>query len=106
MARKSPEVERLEKHVALLQGTVDRMRKDPGDVPTFACGHSCVCATATGMATNGPCSCDERKLRRAVQFWRGVAQNRQAIIQDMRGDYACGYDDAVQRQRPEQEKSK
>lgn len=99
MARRNPDVERLEKHVAMLQGAFDRMRKDPGDVPVVACGRSCVCATATGMATNGPCNCDERKLRRAVQFWRGVAQHRQAIIQDMRGDYARGYDDA-EKQKP------
>lgn len=94
MARRNPDVDRLEKHVAFLQGMIDRMRKDPGDVPILACGHSCVCATAIGIATNGPCSCDERKLRRAVKFWRGVAQTRQAIIQDMRNDYARGWADA------------
>lgn len=82
--RPNPEIERLERTVRLLQSTIDRMRADPGDVPFLACDNSCVCARPLGAATNGGCRCDERKLRRAVQYWRMVAQHRQAVIQTMR----------------------
>jgi hypothetical protein len=51
-----------------LRAQIARMRQNPGDIPFTACGHSCVCASAEGMATNGPCRCDERTLRRAVQY--------------------------------------
>jgi hypothetical protein len=58
----------------MLRATIERMRQDPGECPVLACDRSCVCATATGMATNGGCRCDKRTLRRAVMFWRMRAQ--------------------------------
>lgn len=86
VSRLNPRVEHLEREVAMLRREMEIMRKDPGDVPFGACDNSCVCATATGMATNGGCHCDANKLRRAVMYWRRVAQFRQITIQDLRGD--------------------
>lgn len=34
------------------------------------CGHGCVIASHKGQGTNGHCTCDERKLRRAVRAYR------------------------------------
>src|SRR5882672_549090 len=84
MARTNPQVEALRRENDLLRGQIKRMYQDPGDVPFVACDHSCVIATATGMSTNGGCRCDERKLRRAVQWWRRRAQFLQITLQDMR----------------------
>lgn len=84
MARVNPIVQSLERQIAILRDQIDWMHRDPGDIPLVACGHSCVCATAEGMATNGPCICDERKLQRAVQWWRRRARFLQTTIQDMR----------------------
>ena len=84
MARRNPEGERLEREVAMLRRDIEVMRRDPADIPFTACDRSCVVAHAHGMATNGGCRCDERKLRCAVAYWRTVAQHRQAIIQMMR----------------------
>lgn len=82
----NPEVERLQRLVDAYRRVHDRMLADPGDVPFLACDHSCVCASASGMATNGGCHCDERRLRQAVRYWRSRAQHLQATIQIMRGD--------------------
>lgn len=84
MTRINPEIQRLARTVEMLQNQIKNMRLDPGDVPFTACDNSCVCVAPTGMATNGGCRCDERKLRRAVTYWRSVAQHRQATIQLMR----------------------
>ena len=84
MARVNPEVERLQRMVEIYKRTHERMLADPGDVPFVACDHSCVCVSATGVATNGGCRCDERKLRRAVQYWRRRAQFLQITIQTLR----------------------
>ena len=80
MARSNPEVERLTRHVDVLKRALDRIHENPPDLPFLACGHSCICAKATGMATNGPCNCNEKKLRVAVQYWKMVAQHRAAIM--------------------------
>ena len=80
MARVNPEVERLQRHVAILSKTLDRLHANPPDIPFTACDNSCVCAKAEGMAPNGGCRCDERKLRKAVQYWRLVATHRLAVI--------------------------
>jgi hypothetical protein len=74
----------LEKHNQLLRDQIKRMRQPPSDIPFVACDHSCVITQPTGMSPNGGCRCDERKLRRAVLYWRTVAEHRQAIIQLMR----------------------
>lgn len=81
MARSNPVIEGLQRTVRMLRDQIERMRRDQFDIPLLACDHSCVVATATGMAPNGGCRCDEQKLRRAVMYWRAVAQQRQAIIQ-------------------------
>lgn len=96
MARVNPQVEHLERMNRMLRDQIDRMRADPADIPfvacdnscIVACDNSCIVASATGMSTNGGCRCDERKLRRAVQYWRGVAQHRQALIQELRSTQA------------------
>ena len=80
MARSNPEVERLQKHVEVLKRALDKLYENPPDIPFTACDHSCICAKAEGMAPNGGCRCDERKLRQAVQYWRMVATHRSAII--------------------------
>lgn len=49
----------------------------------IACGHGCVCNKATGMATNGPCRCDERTLRRAVAYWRARARRDETALQSL-----------------------
>ena len=85
MARTSPQVEHLQRMNDAYKRVHDRMLADPGDVPFVACDNSCVCVSATGMATNGGCRCDERKLRRAVAYWRRRAQFLQTTIQIMRG---------------------
>lgn len=84
MPRTNPQVESLQWEVAALRKQIERMQEDPGDIPFTACDNSCVCATARGMATNGGCRCDEKKLRRAIQWWRRRAEFLQMIIQEMR----------------------
>jgi hypothetical protein len=81
MAKKNPQVEQLERMNKMLREQIERMRREPPETPLVACDNSCVVATPDGMATNGGCRCDERKLRRAVQFWRGRAQYLQAVVQ-------------------------
>lgn len=96
MPRRNEEAERLERENGMLRAQIERMRQDPGDVPFLACDHSCVCASAKGQATNGGCRCDERELRRAVQWWRRRAQFLQATIQEMRD--AMGENDFAREQ--------
>ncbi len=84
MSRANPQVVAMEREVSILRDQIARMRQDPGDCPLLACDNSCVCASPHGMATNGGCRCDERKLRQAVQWWRRRAVFLQATIQDMR----------------------
>lgn len=74
----------LEREIRFLRGQIARMREAPGDCPFLACDNSCMCATSRGMATNGGCRCDERKLRMAVQWWRRRAEFLQVTVQDLR----------------------
>jgi hypothetical protein len=85
MARTNPQLEALQRENAMLRKWIDSMRADPGDIPLVACDNSCVCARPEGMATNGGCRCDEHKLRRAVQWWRRVAEFRLVTIREMKG---------------------
>ena len=76
----------LEQDCASLRRQLDSLRTDPGDMPqSIGCGdNSCVCATCVGgLATNGGCQCDARALRRAVMWWRRVAQFRAATISEL-----------------------
>lgn len=84
MARKNPQVEHLERINRMLREQIERMRDEPAEIPFIACDNSCVVAYADGVATNGGCRCDERKLRRAVQWWRGRAAYLQATVQLLR----------------------
>jgi hypothetical protein len=87
MPRRNSEVERLEMLVASLQRQLDDRRRDPGDMPVQGCGdNSCIVAQPKGMATNGGCRCDERTLRRAVQWWKRLAAFREETIREMRAD--------------------
>lgn len=82
MARRNPELERLEREIAMLRASLRRAHEQPGDIPFAGCGdHSCDVAQPCGMGPNGGCRCDERMLRRAVRYWRQVADQRQATIQ-------------------------
>ena len=85
MSRINTRVEQLELEVTMLRSQIARMQQAPGDIPFAACDNSCICARPTGMATNGGCRCDERKLRQAVSWWRRVADFRQVTIQELRG---------------------
>lgn len=98
MARVNHEAEMLRRHVDTLKRALDKLYENPPDMPFLACGHLCVAAVATGMATNGPCNCDERKLRRAVAYWRMVATHRLAVI-DLHRRLGCSDpgEDAVER---------
>ncbi len=94
--KSNPAIERLERENAFLRKQIDRMREDPGDIPFNACDNSYLCASPHGMATNGGCHCDERKLRAAVQWWRRVANYRLVTIQLMRdGDAVKQRDEMV-----------
>ena len=84
MPRPNPQVESLQRENRILREQIARMQSNPGDIPFTACDHSCVCAKAEGMAPNGGCRCDERKLRQAVQYWRALALFRQETIRAMR----------------------
>ncbi len=81
MARANPEAERLRRENDMLRARIARLTEEPADVPFAACDNSCVVTRPRGMATNGGCRCDDRKLRQAVMYWRGVAEHRQASIQ-------------------------
>ncbi len=85
MPRINPELENLRRENQFLREEIKRFRADPGDCPLIACDNSCICARPQGMATNGGCRCDERKLRRAVQWWRRLCEFRQITIQELRG---------------------
>jgi hypothetical protein len=88
MSRTNPRVEELEYQNKILREDLKRLRADPGDCPLLACDNSCVCARPTGMATNGGCRCDERKLQQAVQWWRRKALFLEETIREMKnGDY-------------------
>lgn len=81
---RNPQVMILEREVRYLREQIERIKADPGDCPFLACDNSCVCATPSGMQTNGGCQCDEQKLRQAVLWWRRRAVFLQATIQQMR----------------------
>lgn len=83
MSRRNPQVDILETENRILRERIARLTEEPPDIPFTACDNSCVVTRPRGMATNGGCRCDESKLRRAVLYWRDVAQRRQAAIQMM-----------------------
>ncbi len=85
MSRTNPQVTALERENTILRRQIDRMREDPGDVPFDPCDNSCIVTSKrNGMMTNGGCRCDERKLRRAVSWWRRRAEFLQVTVQDMK----------------------
>lgn len=58
----------------VLRATIERMRSIPDDSMLEGCGdNSCLVRSPKGMATNGGCRCDERRLRRAMQYWKARA---------------------------------
>lgn len=73
--------------VEALKKDIRRFHRNPDDIPFVACDNSCIVARPEGMATNGGCRCDERKLRQVVQWlWRKV-RFLQETIRMMRGMY-------------------
>lgn len=85
MSRRSEEAIRLEFENSMLRKQVERFYQDPGDLPVVGCGDtSCVVAHASGMATNGGCRCDERTLRRALAYYKRLAQFRAETIRQMK----------------------
>jgi Fe-S cluster biogenesis protein NfuA len=84
MTRRNPEVERLERENALLRRQAETFHRDPGDLAVVGCGdNSCVVAIPAGMATNGGCSCSDRTLRMALQYYKTLAKFRAQVIRDM-----------------------
>lgn len=91
VSRRSPEVERLERENAMLRKQIDRFCQDPGDMPVAGCGDSsCQVAQSSGMSTNGGCCCDERTLRRALAFYKRLAQFRAETIRVMKSERETG----------------
>lgn len=89
MARINPQVESLQIENNMLREQIKRMREEPGDIPFDACDNSCVVTSRReGMMTNGGCRCDERKLRRAVSWWKRRAEFLQVSVQDMKDELA------------------
>ena len=87
MSRRSEEAIRLEHENALLRKQIERFYQDPGDLPVGGCGDSsCQVAQASGMATNGGCCCDERTLRRALAFYKRLAQFQAETIRMMKSE--------------------
>lgn len=84
-ARKSSEVERLEREIALLRQVEEARRKGPGDFPLGGCAaKSCIIRPPRGMGTSGRCHCEEGALRRAMLWWRRRAEFLEQTIQEMR----------------------
>jgi hypothetical protein len=87
VSRRSEEAERLERENAMLRKQIERFYQDPGDLPVAGCGDSsCQVAQASGMSTNGGCRCDERTLRRALSFYKRLAQFRAETIRIMKSE--------------------
>lgn len=80
------QVERLEFEIRNLRSQIDRMRQEPyADIPTLGCGNNpCYVASPRGMATQGSCNCDDRRLAMALQYYRRRCEFLQATIQEMR----------------------
>ncbi len=85
MARKNEEVEHLRYMNAILQKQLDKIAENPGDMTTTGCGdNSCVVSKPSGMATNGGCRCEARKLRMAMMYWRRKSEFLQTLIKSIR----------------------
>lgn len=88
MPRTNPRVEQLEqleRENAMLRKALEERRRDPGDLPVKGCGdNSCQVAQPRGMATNGGCRCEERELRRALQWYKRRAAFLEETIRTMR----------------------
>ncbi len=84
MARKNEEVEHLKYMNSILRKQIDKIHETPGDLPVTGCGdNSCSVAKPSGMATNGGCRCDPRRIRIAMQYWRRRAEFLQETIRLM-----------------------
>ena len=91
MTRRNPQVEALEREIAILRRIDAERRKDPGDLPVMGCGdNSCVVAQRGGMATNGGCRCEPFELRRALQYWKRRAQFLEETIRIMKEGQSDG----------------
>lgn len=88
MARANPQVEILEREVRFWKGRLESIQKDPGDMPVEGCGdNSCLLThDRGGMHTNGGCRCSERDVRRAMVYWRRLAEFRLTVIRDLRAE--------------------
>lgn len=87
MARRNPEVERLEMLLETQRKQIASMLADPGDFPFTGCGdNSCIVARPSGMATNGGCRCDVHRLRSALNYWRRRSVFLEETIRIMKGD--------------------
>lgn len=85
--RPSPREQFLEMENKIIKEDLARIRRNPDDCPLVACDNSCIVARPQGMATNGGCHCDERTLRRAVQWlWMKVRFLTESM-RLMRGQY-------------------
>ena len=63
-------------------------RQEPGDLPVTGCGDSsCIVFSAAsrgGQHTNGGCRCESFTLRRALAYWKRVAEFREELIRELR----------------------
>ena len=85
MARRNPDVVRLEAEVENLRRLLADRLRDPGDLPVRGCGdNSCVVAKPGGMGTNGGCCCEARELRHALSFWKRRAGFLEQSIRELR----------------------
>ena len=88
--RTNPEVARLEAALAAYRKADECRAKGPGDLTVEGCGdHSCAVRAPQGMGSNGGCRCDERTLRRAVQWYRRKVHQMDAALRELR-DVATG----------------
>jgi hypothetical protein len=67
---------------------LDDRRREPGDSPLKGCGdNSCIVVSAAsrgGQHTNGGCHCEKFELRRAINYWKRVAEFREETIRKLR----------------------
>jgi hypothetical protein len=87
VSRRSEEAIRLERENTMLRKQIELFYQDPGDLPVAGCGDSsCQVAQASGMSTNGGCCCNEHTLRRALAFYKRLAQFRAETIRVMKSE--------------------
>jgi hypothetical protein len=90
MARANPQVEALEREIAMLRRQLTERGRDPGDNPVSGCGDSsCMVVSQAGKGgqhTNGVCRCEPLQFRRALAYWKRRGEFLQETIRIMRDE--------------------